>query len=91
MIGSFNVLLPLTALIGFCIWSYFVEDSSSLNLALIASVGVLGLRAAGQLNAAVTQFGNIARLSGSLYPVLGALSVPPAPIKQKISDQIVRI
>jgi ABC-type multidrug transport system fused ATPase/permease subunit len=91
VIGSFNILLPLTALLGFCIWSFFAEDSSPLNLTLIASVGALGLRAVGQLNGAVTQFGNIARLSGSLYHVLGALSLAPAPIKQKISEQIVRI
>ncbi|MDC0381307.1 ABC transporter ATP-binding protein/permease [Nitrospinae bacterium] len=91
VIGTFNVLLPITVLLGCSIWSHFFQDNSSLNLGLIASVGVLGLRAAAQLNGAVGQFGHIASLSGSLYPVLGALSVPPIPIKQTISEQIVRI
>jgi ATP-binding cassette subfamily C protein len=91
VVGSFGLLLPLTALLGFCMWSLFAEDNFALNLALIASVGALGLRAAGQLNAAIAQFGNIARLSGSLYPVINALNVPPVPTKQRISEHIVCI
>jgi ABC-type multidrug transport system fused ATPase/permease subunit len=91
VIGSFNLLLPLTALFGFYIWSHFSDDSSALNLTLIASIGALGIRAAGQLNAAAAQFGNIARLSGSLYPVMEALSMPPIPIKKTINDPIVQI
>ena len=91
VIGSFSLLLPVTALIGFSIWSLFVEEKSSLNLTLIASVCALSLRGAGQLNAAIGQIGNVARMSGSLYPVMGALSVPPVPTKQAISEKIVRI
>ena len=90
-IGSFNLLLPLTALLGFSMWTLFAENNFTLNLALIASVGALGLRAAGQLNAAIAQFGNIARLSGSLYPIMNALNVPPLTTKQRISEQIVCI
>ena len=91
VVSSFSLLLPLTALIGLFLWSLFVEDSSSLNLTLITSVGALGLRAAGQLNGAVAQTGNLARLSGSLYPIVNALSIPPVPTKHKISEQIIRI
>ena len=91
VVSSFSLLLPLTALIWFFLWSLFVEDSSSLNLALITSVGALGLRAAGQLNGAVGEVGNLARLSGSLYPIVSALNVPPVATKQTISEQIVRI
>jgi ABC-type multidrug transport system fused ATPase/permease subunit len=91
VVGSFSLLLPLTALLGFCVWSFFTENNYSLNLALIASVGALGLRAASQLNGAVAQFGNIARLSGSIYPVMNALSLPPVPLKQTINEHIVSI
>ncbi len=91
VIGSFSLLLPITALIGFSIWSLFVEEDSSLNLTLIASVSALGLRAASQLNAAIAQIGNVARMSGSLYPVMSALSVPPVSTKQAISEKIVRV
>jgi ABC-type multidrug transport system fused ATPase/permease subunit len=91
VVGSFSLLLPLTALLGFCIWSFFAENNSSLNLTIIASVGALGLRATGQLNGAVAQFGNIARLSGSIYPVISALSLPPVPVKQAINEHIVGI
>jgi ABC-type multidrug transport system fused ATPase/permease subunit len=90
-IGSFNLLLPLTALLGFSMWSLFAENNFTLNLALIASAGALGIRAAGQLNAAIAQFGNIARLSGSLYPIMNALNLPPLTTKQRISEQIVCI
>ncbi len=91
VIGSFNLLLPLTVLIGFSIWSFFVGNSSALNLSLIASVGVLGLRAAGQLNGAVAAFGNLARLSGSLFPVLDALNVPPRSNKQSLEELVTRV
>jgi ABC-type multidrug transport system fused ATPase/permease subunit len=91
VVGSFSLLLPLTALIGLFFWSLFAKDGSSLNLALITSVGTLGLRAAGQLNGAVAQVGNLARLSGSLYPIVSALNVPPVATKQTVSEQIVRI
>jgi ABC-type multidrug transport system fused ATPase/permease subunit len=88
VVGSFSLLLPITAVLAFYIWSLFASENSSLNLALVASVSALGLRAASQLNGAISQAGNIARLSGSLYPVIAALNVPPIPTKQKISEPI---
>jgi ATP-binding cassette, subfamily B, bacterial MsbA len=91
VVNSFSLLLPLTVLLGFFLWSLFVEENTSFNLALIASVSALGIRAASQLNAAIAQVGNLARLSGSLYPVIAGLSIPPAPTKQTISESIVRI
>jgi ABC-type multidrug transport system fused ATPase/permease subunit len=89
-IGSFNVLLPLTVLISFSIWSFFTGETVT-NLTLIASVGVLGLRVASQLNGAIVALGNLARLSGSLYPLFKALDIPPICTRRKIDEPIARI
>lgn len=91
VIGSFNLLLPLTALIGFSIWSFIMGSDNVTDLSLIASVGVLGTRVANQLNGAIASVGNISRLSGSLYPVLNALSVPAIPVRQLINEPVVRV
>jgi len=91
VIGSFNLLLPLTALIGFSAWLFIMGSDTVPNLALIASVGVLGMRVAGQLNGAVVSVGNLSRLSGALYPVLDALGVPPVSVRQLIDEPVVRI
>lgn len=91
VIGSFNLLLPLTALIGFSIWSFIMGSDNVTDLSLIASVGVLGTRVASQLNGAIASVGNISRLSGSLYPVLNALSVPAIPVRQLINEPVVRV
>ncbi len=91
VIGSFNLLLPLTALIGFSVWLFIMGSDNVPNLALIASVGVLGMRVASQLNGAVASVGNLSRLSGSLYPVLNALSVPAIPVRQLIDEPVVRV
>jgi ABC-type multidrug transport system fused ATPase/permease subunit len=89
--SSFNLLLPLTALIGFSIWLYFYGVTNLPNLALVASVGVLGLKVASQLNGAVSSIGNLSRLSGSLYPVIEALSVPPIPERILIEQPIAKV
>ena len=91
LIGSFNLLLPLTALIGFSVWFFFMGSDSAPNPVLIASVAILGMRVASQLNGAVASIGNLSRLSGSLYPVLDALRVPAIPVRQLIDEPVVRV
>lgn len=91
VIGSFTLLLPLTALLAFSAWAYLLGSSQLPTLALIASVGVLGVRVAGELNAAVAGLGNLSRLSGSLYPVLAALNVPASRARQPIDEPVVRV
>ncbi len=91
LIGSFNLLLPLTALIGFSVWFFFMGSDSAPNPVLIASVAILGMRVASQLNGAVASIGNLSRLSGSLYPVLNALHVPAIPVRQLIDEPVVRV
>lgn len=86
--SSFNLLLPLAALIGFSIWLFFYGAGNLPNLALVASVGVLGLKVASQLNGAVSSIGNLSRLSGSLYPVIDALSVPSIPERKLIKQHV---
>ena len=91
VIGSFSLLLPFIALIGLSVWLNIMGSVGLPNLALMASVGILGLRVIRQLTAAVSFLGNLSRLSGSLYPVLNALSVPETPIRRPIEEPIVRI
>ncbi len=91
VIGSFNLLLPFFALLGFALWFQFFGSSQVPELGLIASVGVLGMKVAGQLNGAVASLGNLSRLSGSLYPVSEALNVPPRRPRQVIPETVAGI
>lgn len=88
LIGSFNILLPLCALIAFFTWRIFTENQAMPDMSLVASVGILGLRFASQMNGVVSSIGNLSRLSGSLYPVLGALNIPSIPTREKVSEPI---
>jgi ABC-type multidrug transport system fused ATPase/permease subunit len=58
------------------VWLGFAGFNETPNMALAASIGVLGIRLANQMNGAVASVGNLSRLSGSLYPVLAALELP---------------
>jgi ABC-type bacteriocin/lantibiotic exporter with double-glycine peptidase domain len=89
--SSFNLLLPLTALLGFAVWLSFYGTSSLPDLALVASVGVLGLKVSTQLNGAVSSIGNLSRLSGSLFPVIDALNVQPVKPRELIPSQVVKV
>jgi ABC-type transport system involved in cytochrome bd biosynthesis fused ATPase/permease subunit len=91
VIGTFGLLLPFLALTGLSVWLNIMGSDHLPNIALMASVGILGLRVISQLTNAVASLGNLSRLSGGIYPVLNALSVPAAPIRQPIEEQIVRI
>lgn len=91
VIGSFNLLLPFFAMVGFSIWLYFAGRDYNPNLALIASVGILGLKAASQLNGAIASLGNLSRLSGSLYPVLSALNTPPFHATELIPESVTSV
>ncbi len=91
VIGSFNLLLPFFALLGFALWLRFFGTTPNPELGLIASVGVLGMKVAGQLNGAVASIGNLSRLSGSLYPVTEALNVPSIRPRQPIPETVAGI
>ncbi len=76
ILGSFSLLLPLVCLVALTVWLGFAGFHETPNMTLAASIGVLGIRLANQLNGAVASVGNLSRLSGSLYPVFAALELP---------------
>ena len=76
ILGSFSLLLPLACLVTIAVYLGFTGFHETPNMALAASIGVLGVRLANQMNGAVASVGNLSRLSGSLYPVLAALELP---------------
>lgn len=91
VIGSFNLLLIFTSLLGFSLWLFFNEDTHIPELGLIATVGMLGLRLSVQLNGVIAAIGNLARLSGSIFPVLEAMAVPMVRHRKNIFEPIVGI
>ena len=91
VIGSFNLILPFFALVGFSLWIFFVGNAYQPNFQLIASVGFLGMKAASQLNGMVASLGNLSRLSGSLYPVLNALNIPSVLATKLINERVVGV
>ena len=66
-IGSLIILIPLCTLTIFYIW--YQNELDSLNLTSTATIILLGMKLFNQLNALAGQYGNVSRLSGSLYPV----------------------
>lgn len=90
IIGSFNIIQPLLALIAFFFWLKFTNNAP-LDFALIASVGMLGVKVVSQLNGATSAYGNLSRLSGSLHPVLDALNLPPTPKRELISEKVIKV
>lgn len=88
IIGSFTLLLPLTALMGLAVWIAIAGANVVPDLTIVASIAVLGMRASGQLNGAVAQLGNLSRLSGSLRPVLSALNTPPVLTRKPMNEPL---
>jgi ATP-binding cassette subfamily B protein len=91
IIGSFGLLLPFTALLGFALWVTVVGIELAPTTAMIASVGVLGVKVAGQLNGLIASFGTMSRLSGSLHPVFESLSIPEKPLRREIPERVLEI
>ena len=91
ILGSFNIVLILTALIFLSIWLHFNQDLDLPELGMIATVGMLGLRVATQLNGMVAAVGTLSRLSGSVLPVLEAMLIPQVRQRELISESVVGI
>ena len=89
LIGSFNLLLPFSVLAVLLLGVVLFDHKAFPDLTLLASVGVLGLKTAGQLNSAIAAFGNLSRLSGSLYPVLSALNLASARTRKPIPEAVI--
>lgn len=88
IIGSANLLLPLSALIGFFFWIKLQGLESFPQFSLIASVGILGMRISTQVNGCISSIGNLSRLSGSLIPVIKALKLPKVLDKNIILEKV---
>ena len=91
VINSFSLLLPLACLIALFAWLGLTESYNAPSMTLAASVGILGIRLANQLNGVVTSIGNLSRLSGSLFPVMGALGIPAAPSRVPLPEPVAQV
>jgi len=91
VIGSFNILLLLFVMISFSFWVYFIGVENIQGLSAIGGISILSFRAASQLNGAVASFGNLSRLSGSLFPVLSLLAIKPLNKRTLIQEEIIGI
>lgn len=87
-ITGFNVMLPALVLLEFAVWFSFRGESLADSMGLLASVGIVGARAAAQFNNAQGSIGNISRLSGSLEPVRALLEVPAEPFRAIVLEPI---
>ena len=90
-IGSFNILLPFFIMVSISLWFYFMGSKNIPELVGISSVGILTYRAASQLHGAVASFGNLSRLSGSLFPVLNILAIKPIKNRILIQEDIISL
>jgi ABC-type bacteriocin/lantibiotic exporter with double-glycine peptidase domain len=88
VLGSFNLILPFACLLALSLWIGVLGAQGAPNLTLAASVAILGIRLANQLNGVVGSLGNLSRLSGSIFPVLGALDIPSAPERGALSNAV---
>ena len=87
-IGSFNLLVPFVGLIFLLIGIYYFKVGGTINFSLLAGVSFLGLKILSNLNNLVSTFGTLSRLSGSLEPVLKALSITPILKRTLIKEKI---
>ncbi|OUR98834.1 hypothetical protein A9Q84_05320 [Halobacteriovorax marinus] len=88
IIGSFSILMPLCILSSLYAIVLFLGKESLPQLSTLASVGVLAMRSSTLINAAIGNFGNISRLSGSISPIVNSLRLPQSNKKEKVIDKI---
>jgi ABC-type multidrug transport system fused ATPase/permease subunit len=86
--NSFHIISILAALGIISAWSYWRGSPLEGAFAGLASVGVLGYRASGQINNVMVSLGNLARLSGSLNPVAEILRLPQAIQRVSIPEPV---
>jgi ABC-type multidrug transport system fused ATPase/permease subunit len=90
-ISMFNLLMPFMFLIAFALWLSWFDLATLPNMGIVASIGVLGLKFVTHLNNSVSQVGNLARLSGSIHPVIAATDLPPMRSRSDINSKIIEI
>lgn len=87
-VNSFHIISILAALGIISVWSYWRGSPLEDAFAGLASVGVLGYRASGQINNVLVALGNLARLSGSLNPVAEILRLEQAIKRVSIPEPV---
>lgn len=90
-VNSFHIISILAALGTISVWSYWRGSSLEVAFAGLASVGVLGYRASGQINNVLVALGNLTRLSGSLNPVAEILRLPQATQRISIPEPVTAV
>lgn len=91
VIALFNLLVPFVALVFLLIGIYFFEVDYAINFSLLAGVSFLGVKILSNLNNLVSSFGTVSRLSGSLDPILKALSITPILNRSSVKEKIKNI
>jgi ABC-type multidrug transport system fused ATPase/permease subunit len=87
-IASANGLLLLVGLVGFYLWSAWRGAPLADAFALVASVGIVGYKAAAHANNALTTIGNLARLAGSIEPVYELIFLPPESARRPVPAKV---
>ncbi len=87
--SAIDLALPALALVAFYVWSWLAGQPLGDSLHLLASVGVVGVRAATQLNGLMACWGNLTRLCGSLGPVADILKTPEERSKLQIGEKVI--
>tara|TARA_B100001063_G_scaffold229067_1_gene240962 strand:- start:120 stop:1241 length:1122 start_codon:yes stop_codon:yes gene_type:complete len=91
VIASFNYLVAIIILIALFFWTFFYGFNDIPSLGLIASIGVLGLKFAGNINSLISMIGNLTRLSGSVYPVFSVFDLPLRKKRKFIKNKIIGV
>lgn len=89
--GLLNAVNPLlfTVMLGaFTAWTLWSGTALETRIAALGSVGILALRAAGQLNNLIANIGNLSRLSGCLEPLRRVLLTPPEPERAPLPEPL---
>ena len=90
-VGLFIVILPLFVFLFLLLWTYFLSIEISLLLAMIATIGIMGVRALTQINGLINFISSISRYEGSLIEAVNSFKIPQSENKKLISDDIRKI
>lgn len=88
-VSAIDLAMPALALVAFYAWSWLEGQPLADSAHLFASIGVVGVRAATQLNGFMASWGNLTRLCGSLGPVVEVLRTPGEHPKRQISEKVI--
>lgn len=90
-LGALDIILPAVALLVFYIWSLWNHRPLTEGLSLLSGVGIVGARAAQQVNSLFTCWSNLSRLSGSLTPVYQLFTIPPERTRPLLRERLKQV